>query len=154
MSYKAPEGGAKFGLGAQPVVQGLEAASQSYTAGAPLKWVAGLLTECTNAGDIATQIAASLFAGIASAPASGVANTRQLFVPYETLTNSVMTVFTTEITALAQTNVGAEVDLAKDGTTGFWYVDKTASASDNVKIMALVDAVGETDFGKVEVLFL
>ena len=154
MAYSEAMVGGKFGLNTTPMVAGLEATGQDWKTGAPLKLNATeQLEECADAADIATQIAANLFMGLAVAPANEEQNTETLYIPYVALQNSVQIKFTSDASAIDQDAVGKFFDLAKDVTTEFWYVDKTVSVSDNIKIMRNIDPAGTTTNGLVEVLF-
>lgn len=135
-NYARPSPGPSKGLCAHPLIDAKEAAGESFKVGAPVELVAGLLAECADAADAATNQV-----GWAASNASGTTSAQCAYYPLEVP----MEFSANDESAggdLAQADIGALFDLVKDATTGYWFVDLDLSASDNVKITEAVDAVG------------
>lgn len=140
-----------LGLGDLPVLTGIEAASQTFKKGAPLKDSSGKVA-ILGVDDVTGVL------GIAQHDATEVADSEVKFVP--PLPGVVFCAelnHTTNGTAtIAQTDMYAKYGLSLASTDKRWYVDKeeTAAGSDEVvQIVGFLDPVG-TVKGRVEFVFL
>ena len=117
------------------VRHGKEEVSMSYKAGAPLVNDTGQVEEC---GADPTNLV-----GFALHDASGVENSDVMFVvPRED--DEIEATLTTS--AFAYALLGTELEnrygLAKDATTGFWYIDQAETTADVVVITGFVSPIG------------
>lgn len=141
-----------LGLGDLPVLTGIEAASQAFKKGAPLKDSSGKLA-ILGADDVTGLL------GIAQHDATGVTNDEVKFVP--PLPGVVFCAelnHTTNGTAtIEQTDMYAKYGLSMASTDKRWYVDKEETASGTtdeiLQIVGFLDPVG-TVKGRVEFIFL
>ena len=121
---------ATHGTRGLPQLDGLEASGQAWKAGSPLVMSSGLLTEATDAADQASVW------GFASDPATGVANTSTSYIPNipGILFEAVLSNAGNGI-ALTQAMIGLSYGIAKDTTTGFWYVDQSDTTNAEVTVV-------------------
>jgi hypothetical protein len=126
-----------FGLHASPSLQGIEAASQSWKKGAPLKASGGKLV-------IAAETDVTLILGIALGDASGVTDKKANLTP--ALPHVVFQAELSDLTdgayTLLQTDLYGDFGLNVAGD-GKWFVDADeAGAEQAVTIIGFKDPVG------------
>lgn len=122
---------------------GIETASSTYVAGAPLQYSSGKI-----AGASASITTSNKVAGISIYKATGVTNAAvQMIVPTATC------VFTACLQAssggnsvdthtLAQTDVGTTMQIAQDGVSSKWFLDFTNTSTPVAIVVGLVSAIG------------
>lgn len=125
-----------------PVLTGPEGATQTFKTGAPVTASGGYLVEDTTDPDN--------IVGVAIDPATGTTGTQRAVAPWipsvlfeATLDNSGASPLT-----LAQTDLYAQYGLAKDSTTGAYYVDQAETSAVACTIVEFLDPVG-TSQGRV-----
>jgi len=126
---------------------GLEAATQSWKAGALLVASSGKLAEASDAPTTGLL-------GIALKDATGTTNTAHDFIP---ITDDLTVEVTLEDATdgdhvLAQTNLFTKYSMTQDASTGIWYADEHETSSTCVYVVSLVSPVGDTR-GRVRVRF-
>jgi hypothetical protein len=125
------------GLTVSPSLPGVEAAGQTWKKGAPLKYVAGMLTEIAEA-DV-TGIA-----GIALGDATGVTGKQANYCPAMTgcVFEAEFSDLTDGLNTPTQAIVGEDFGLNKAGD-GDWFIDNDEAAAElSVVISGFKDAVG------------
>lgn len=134
-----------------PMEEYTEGATQSWKDFAPVILSSGKLVESTSPLSSTNKLV-----GFANGPATGVTDKKTSVVSADddvefeaTLSNS-----TAGTATLAQTDVGLIYPITKDPTfsTGFWYLDKNAAATDGLYVTRLKDAIGTVDgrvYGKL-----
>lgn len=121
-----------------------EAAGQSFKVGAVLVLSGGKLTKGVTGSKLNIP-------GIAAEAASGVTDDKRLIYLADENAEFVMRVADTQALALAQ--IGTSYGLVLDATNDIFRVDTTDTTNVAVKVVELLDAVGDVN-GRVVVKFL
>lgn len=126
------------GSGVIPLEAGVEAASQSWIAGAVLIESSGKIAQ-------AAADPTSAILGIAAGPATGVTDSQVLYYPAKPgmIFEATFEDQTNEDHALAQSNFYGNFACQVD-SSGNWYVDENDTTNTSVSIRGSKDAVGTT----------
>lgn len=147
-NYQRMQASHTFGLAAMPSEVGIEAATQSFIAGALLVNSSGKVAKAAADPTLGTVL------GIAGGPATGTTNDLSRFTPALPAVIFEGTLDTSAGTyALALTDVNVKYGIALDSSTGHFYVDQSDTSNVRVLVTQLKDAVG-TVSGRVYFTFL
>lgn len=141
-NFQRMTSGRNLGLSSTPTMQGVEAAGQTFKAGALLIFSSGSLAIATSGDDLPTLGA---IAGVACEAATGTTGNAVLFIPaipgieFEGTFDHAAG---TEVSA--QGDVGAKFGLTLDASSGFFFVDHDDTTDDRVVVTGFKDALGTT----------
>jgi hypothetical protein len=148
MGYTAMKAAFALGLDRTPLEHGVEASSQSYLVGALLVNSSGKVAIGASDPSLGTIL------GVASVKATGTTDTDAPYTP--ALPHVVFEANFDDgsgTLALAQSHVNGLYGLAKDNSTGHFYVDQSDTTNIRVMVRGLRDAIGTVN-GRVYFSFI